>query len=206
VGSVRALLAAGADREATIPAGDRQLHWSTPGGHAEVVRALVTAVADPEAIQLERGRRPAHYAAERGHVDALLDLGSSLDALSGGSWHCLHLLARNPAMLQPQQLQAVLDAGAKMAVAVSVVLVQAGCRKYADNARQLTKGGAAAMQARLQQRLQLRQQEPGEQQQQQQLGEGELARREAEVRAATEELLRSAPSRKLLNMEGAIAC
>jgi ankyrin repeat protein len=119
LGCVKALLAAGADRDAEMDDGERALHLAARNGRADIVRELVAAGADPEAVEWVRGRRPAHNAAGGGHVEALLALDGDLNALEGGVWHCLHLLACNPATLGPEQLQAVLDAGADMSLALA---------------------------------------------------------------------------------------
>eukprot|EP00438_Fugacium_kawagutii_P019447 Skav202439 [mRNA] locus=scaffold2957:52823:54250:- [translate_table: standard] len=69
--SVRSLLQAGADLNATSTAGVQPLHAAAIAGHAEIVQILVEHGADPNQRHGFAGNSPLHFAAEMGHVEVV---------------------------------------------------------------------------------------------------------------------------------------
>jgi ankyrin repeat protein len=72
--SLRLLLEAGADVNATQAGSDTPLHQAAATGNAAVVALLLEHGAD-KAARCDQGKTPAAYARERGHLDiaVLLD-------------------------------------------------------------------------------------------------------------------------------------
>ncbi len=70
VEKVKALLAAGVEKESKTTSGYRPLHWAAYAGQAKVVKALLVAGAEKEA-QSVGGYRPLHLAAHEGHAEVI---------------------------------------------------------------------------------------------------------------------------------------
>ncbi|KXZ50826.1 hypothetical protein GPECTOR_15g512 [Gonium pectorale] len=68
--AVRALLSAGANKDAVVPNGLTPLHMAASNGHMEVLRALLAVGANKEAVDMY-GQTPLHTAAVYDHVEAV---------------------------------------------------------------------------------------------------------------------------------------
>ena len=77
---IHSLLASGVDVMYKQLGGDDALYYATGGGHADCVRALISAGADPNAPYESRGdRTPLHVAATRNYavcIKVLLEMGA----------------------------------------------------------------------------------------------------------------------------------
>ena len=88
VGTIRALIAAGAYVEATDN-GLTPLHFAASMGHASAIEALTAAGASLSARDGKNGYTPLHQATVWSHVDAiraLVDAGAALEAKSDTGW------------------------------------------------------------------------------------------------------------------------
>ena len=84
-GAVKALLAAGADIDATNDHGATPLHYAAHQGHTEIVKSLLDAGADSTAAT-DDGITPLYIAAQSGRtesVEALLAAGADMDVTAG---------------------------------------------------------------------------------------------------------------------------
>eukprot|EP01063_Lacrimia_lanifica_P028848 TRINITY_DN4292_c0_g1_i1.p1 TRINITY_DN4292_c0_g1~~TRINITY_DN4292_c0_g1_i1.p1 ORF type:complete len:429 (+),score=111.57 TRINITY_DN4292_c0_g1_i1:64-1350(+) len=89
------------------------LHWAARAGETAVVRRLVAAGADVEAME-SYGLTPLHVAAREGHencVRALVGCGASVEARDNNGWTPLHWAAREG---QISTVRALVGAGCDM--------------------------------------------------------------------------------------------
>ncbi|CAJ1368349.1 unnamed protein product [Effrenium voratum] len=94
--SLRSLLLAGADLQATATSGVQAIHAAAIAGHAEIVRVLVEHKANIDARHSFAQNTPLHFAAEMGHVQVvrmLCQLGADVEAEKSQGGSALHTAA-----------------------------------------------------------------------------------------------------------------
>ncbi|KXZ43193.1 hypothetical protein GPECTOR_98g777 [Gonium pectorale] len=112
VEEVRALLRAGADKDAQDEGEWTPLHRAAENGHVEAVRALLQAGANKDARDSTNQTSPLYLAAQNGHVEvvrALLQAGADKYTANKAWWTPLHKAAE---WGHTEVVQALLEAGA----------------------------------------------------------------------------------------------
>lgn len=91
--AVKALIAGGADVNASQGDGMTALHWAAENGQVEMVKTLLFAGAFPDAATRNGGYTPLHLSARAGHsgaVESLLEGGANANARSTNGVTPLH--------------------------------------------------------------------------------------------------------------------